>query len=281
MNRRRALPLLALLLAVSVGCLGASGGPTSTTPEDGLGATTDETPTATTGETPTATTDEAPTATTTETPTETTTGLDCPDDLAPFREMAVSHVADETGADPANVRVAKEAMVDYPILGECYYHAKVRDAEADRTHGVYVAENGTVVDREAVEARADRAYERRYGNLSEDLYERLQSADAEETLAVEVSIEDVNSSAVRQAVDREGLNDTEYKRALSAEYQRRAERKTEAVVAELREIEGVSVVQVGTLRARVEATPEATEEMQSLDRVVWLDLLRETTTYLD
>ena len=268
MTRRKApvpVPVavaLALLL-VSAGCLGASGGPTDVMATDESATTVATTATATTGSDRTA-----------------TTGLDCPDDYDHYRGLAIEYVAEQTGSDPANVSVANDAFVDYPILGECYYHAKVRDAQAGRTLGVFLAENGTVADRDIVEARADAAYEKKYGNLSRDLYDRMQSANAGEQISVEVSVADVNQTAAKQAVDGENLSGAAYKEALSEEYQRRAENRTQAVVAELRKIEGVTVESVGTLRVQIRATPEAIEEIQRLDRVTWLDLRRETTTYL-
>lgn len=249
---------LAVLL-VSAGCLGASGG----LPEDSA-ASGD--PSATTGATPT--TDPA------------TTGLDCPDDYDRYRSLAVERAAERTGSDTANVSVAADAFVDYPVLGECYYHAKVRDAETGRTLGVFLAENGSVADRDAVEARAEAAHERRYGNLTEALYERVQSAGAEERIPVVVSVADVNRTAAKRAVDRENLSGAEYRDALSEEYERRAENKTRAVVGEIREIDGATVEYVGSLRVRVRATPDAIEAIQRLERVTRLDLIRETTTHL-
>lgn len=262
MSRPRVPLAVALaVLLVSAGCLGASGG----SPADGSATTADATATTV--------------ATSTTDPTGPTTGLDCPDDYDPYRDVAVEHVAEQTDSDPANVTVVAEAFVDYPILGECYYHAKVRNVESDQVFGAYVAENGTVVDRQAVEARADAAYERRYGNLSKDLYRRMQSADADERISVVVSIADINRTAAKQAVD-ESLSGAEYKEALSEEYERRAEEKTGEVAAQLREIEGVTVESAGSLRVEIRATPEAIERVQRLDRVTWLDLRRETTTSL-
>lgn len=251
---------VALVLLVSAGCLGASGGNPA-----GDAAATDAP--ATTAATPTTDSDG------------TATALDCPDSYDSYREAAVEHVAEQTGSDPANVSVTNDASVDYPILGECYYHAKVRDAQAGRTLGVFLAENGTVADRDAVEARADAAYERKYGNLSEALYDRVRSADAGERVSVEVSVADINRTAAKQAVD-ENLSGAEYREALSEEYERRAENKTQTVVAEMGEIDGVTVESVRSLRVRVRATPAAIERVQRLDRVTWLDLRRETTTHL-
>lgn len=271
MSPRVPLAVALVVLLVSAGCLGASGGsgPTSAT------TTASDAGDEGGGTSPGSTTDA-----TTTTEATTTSGVDCPDDREPYREVAVEHVATETGSDPANVSVVNDAFVDYPILGECYYNAKVRDAEAGETLGVYVAENETVVDREAVEARADRVYEQKYGKLSKDLYERVQSADAGEQISVEVSIADINRTAAKQAVDRENRSGAEYREALSEEYERRAEQKTQAVVADLTELEGVTVESVGSLYVQVQATPEGIEAIQRLDRVALVDLVRETTTYL-
>lgn len=132
----------------------------------------------------------------------------------------------------------------------------------------------------SVDCPDDRAYERRYGNLSRELARRVRSADADERIPVIVSVADVNRTAAKRAVERGDRTGAEYKEALSAEYERRAERRTEAVVAELRAIEGVTVEYVGSLRVRVRATPDAIRTIQALDRVRWLDRHEETTTYL-
>lgn len=251
-NPRVPIAVALAVLLVSAGCLGTSGG----TPADDAETTIDGPITKTT-----------------------TTDLDCPDDYDPYRETAVEHVADQTDSDPENVSVVAETVVDYPILGECYYHAKIRNVDSDQVFGAFVAENGSVVDRDAVEARADAAYERKYGNLSDDLSDRMQSADAGERISVEVSVADINRTAAKQAVD-ENRSGAEYREALSEEYERRAENKTQAVVAEIREIDGVAVESVRSLRVQIRATPEAIETVQRLDRVTWVDLQRETTTHL-
>lgn len=255
----RTLPGVALVvLLVAAGCLGASGigGPASD------GATTRTT---------------AGTTATTASPRQV---VDCPEDRDRFREVAVEHVAEQTGTDPANVSVVNDAFVDYRILGECYYSAKVRNVESGEVVGVFVADNGSVVNRGAVETRAERVYERRYGNLSRALYRRIQSAGANERISVRVSVADINRTAAKRAVDRENRTGAEYREALSEEYERRAENKTQAVVAELRQIEGLTVESVGTLHIRVRATPEAIETAQRLPKVSRLDLRQVTTTYV-
>ncbi|NHN59508.1 MULTISPECIES: hypothetical protein [Halorussus] len=257
-----ALAGLLVVLVVSAGCLGASGGPTSHSTSE------------------TATTLAGPTTDSGGSPATAT--VDCPDSTDRYRAIATDRVAGETGSDAANVSVVNDAFVDYPLLGECYYSAKVRDRESGRTLGVFVAENGTVVDREAVEARAERAYERKYGNVSRELFDQLQSADQGEEIPVAVSVADINRTAVKQAVDRENLTDTEYKQALQDEYERRADNRTAEVAARLRDIQGVTVERTGWLRVDVRATPAAVEAMQDLDGVTWLDYRRQgTTTYLD
>ncbi|WP_435175215.1 hypothetical protein [Halorussus sp. AFM4] len=253
---------LLVVLVVSAGCLGASGGPASERTSDA--ATTAAGPTTDSGESPAS----AP--------------VDCPDSRDRYRDIAVAHVAEEAGADAANVSVVNDAFVDYPLLGECYYSAKVRNRESGRTLGVFVAENGTVADRDAVEARADRAYERKYGNVSRELNRQLRSAGSDEEIPVTVSVAEINRTAAGAAVDREDLTDTEYKQALQEEVERRAENRTAAVAAELRAMAGVTVEGTGWLRVDVTATPAAVEAMQSVDGVTWLDSRREgTTTYLD
>lgn len=260
-SRRLPFALVLTALLVLAGCLGASGeSPKATSPD--VSSETD-----------------APTDSVSATTRTTASALDCPDEYDRYRDIARAHVADETGSDPANVTVRKESIVDYPVLGECYYHAKVQNTETGELHGAFVADNGTVADYDAVEARAERAYERRYGNLSRELYRRVGSVDADERLSVTVHVAGINESAIERTLDRETLTVAEYKEALSAERERRAENKTAAVVADIRTVEGATVEGRGSLRIDVTATPTAIEEMQRLENVTWITLRRETTMY--
>ncbi|WP_327052339.1 hypothetical protein [Halomicrococcus gelatinilyticus] len=184
-------------------------------------------------------------------------------------------MADETGAAQADVEVLDDAVASYEALGECYYHAKVRGA--DDVHGVSVAANGTVVDRDAVERRADRAYRERHGKLGVGLYEHLRSVATGERVAIRVAVTDVDRDAARAAVN-DSLDDTASRRALEAEIERRVDRKTAAVTSQLRYVDGVTVERQGSLVVVATATPAAIERVERVDAVERMTLRRTGTT---
>ena len=260
---RSSLPALALVALVAVaGCLG---GPTGDGPPTARGAND-------AGSTPNAQTTSRATTTATG-----TTELTCALDRDRLRGIAVERVANETATDPGDVRVLNDAVVSYDVLDECFYHAKVHSADDDEVLGVFVAANGTVVDREAVERRADRAYRQRYGKLGVDLREHLRSTDADERVAVRVALTGIDRDAARAAVDGNGT-DAAYRRALEAAVERRVERKTATVVRRLRGTDGVTVESDGPLVVTTTATPSAIQRMERLDSVRRLSLLRADTT---
>ena len=257
---RSSLPALALVaLVVVAGCLGGSSAPAAT-----ADPTTDR------GANDAGTTPDASTTT-----VDGTTELTCSLDRDRLRAVAVDHVADETGAAPANVEVLEDAVASYEVLGECYYHAKVRGG--DDVRGVFVAANGTVVERDVVERRADRAYRERYGKLGVDLYEHLGSVATGERVTIRVAVTDVDRDAARAAVN-DSLNATAYRRALEAEVERRVDRKTAGVASQLRDVDGVTVEREGSLVVVATATPAAIEQVERVDAVERITLRRTGTT---
>lgn len=237
------------VLVVLVGCLGA-GGPT-TAATDGEGATT-RTP-------------DGPHANGTPAP-------DCPDDTARYRRAAVDHVADERGIPRERVAVVAGATVDYPLLGECYYHAKVR--AGDEVVGAFVAANGTAANRNRVEARARRAARERYGKRTPELARAVEAADPTTRVGVVVGVREVD----RDALDIDAApGTTAYKRELEREREAAAERRTEATAARLRATAGVTVESVTAGRVVVRATPAGVDRAEDLGNVSRLSLRRTKT----
>ncbi|WP_227353946.1 hypothetical protein [Haladaptatus salinisoli] len=221
---------------------------------------------------------KAQTAVTDSPKTAGTAEIECHVDRNRLRTLAVERVAAEVGADAANVTVVNDAVVTYEILGECYYTAKVRSDAERRINGVFLASNGTVADRDAVDARAERAYEGRYGKLDRDLYRRLRSAGENERIAVSISVTPVDSEVAKRAVD-DDLTGKAYKEALSDEYQRRERQKVDSVAGELRSMDGATVESAGST-VRAVATPAAIRRMQEIDAIARISPRRGTTTYV-
>ncbi|MFB6160976.1 MAG: hypothetical protein ABEJ61_07340 [Haloferacaceae archaeon] len=191
-----------------------------------------------------------------------TPAVDCPADTDRLRRTALDHVASERGVPRDRVSVVASAVVDYPLLGECYYHAKVR--AGSEVVDAFVAANGTVANRSRVEARAERAARERYGKRTPELDRALAAAGPDERVGVVLNLREVD----RDALDVDATpGTTAYKRELERARAAAAERRTASTVERLRATEGVTVASVASLRVVVRATPAGVRRAESFRNV--------------
>lgn len=187
-----------------------------------------------------------------------------------LREQALAHAASKSGADEDDLEIVNETTTSYSTLGKRYYHVKVRDADASKSHRVMLDGAGTPVEPAELDRRELAAYEQTYGKLGPELHELVADGTAEEPVAVDVWTEPIDRAAARRAVGVENRPaDPETKQKLADEFERRIRDRTQGVATAIEKIAGATDVRPAANAHYVEvtATPTALEAIQRIGKV--------------
>lgn len=193
-------------------------------------------------------------------------------DESDLERAAKREVADRTGASIDELRIVNDGVATYDALNERYYDAKVENTTTGTLHQVTLDGATTAVDREQLRARSRRQYRAQYGKLSRDLYDSVQSAAADEEVAVDVWLTGFDRAADKQAVGVENRpDDVEARQRLKSAWKDRIQTRTGQLASRLRGLSGVTVEEAGVASPMVSAraTPRAVRQIEQLDDV-WM-----------
>jgi hypothetical protein len=101
----------------------------------------------------------------------------------PAVQQILRQVTDRSGV-PTERLEAQVVTATFPLTGAQVLDAKVYDRETGRQYAASTDLQGNPIDRAQVEAAEKAAYDAKYGKLSPDLFDRLQSTGPEEALPV-------------------------------------------------------------------------------------------------
>lgn len=110
-------------------------------------------------------------------------------------ESALTSIALERLSLEQNIAAESLTIVDtsrgeFPLQGRTVFIFAVQNSADQSVHTMLLDDKGAPVDREALNQAEAEAREARFGRFSPELAERLQSADAEELIAVIIRAED-------------------------------------------------------------------------------------------
>ena len=115
-------------------------------------------------------------------------------------EKALQYTTQTYGTPEEQLEIVNIAEATFPVSGQKLWAAKIRDYKLDKIYGVYIDENGNIVDIKKVEAREREAYANKYGKLEPDLYDRLQQIDDEEKIKVGIWLTAIDSDAIEKTI---------------------------------------------------------------------------------
>lgn len=186
-----------------------------------------------------------------------------------LRSAAKKHVAEKTGTDIDDLEVVNESVVEYNMIDEKYYSAKVMNKAEIRLHGAFLDADGAPVDRDSIDERASNAYEKKYGNLTAGLSETVSQMGPDETVTVGVWT-NIDRAAAKEAARKEASsNVAERKQAVSEEIRRRSTNASNELAAKLRDVEEVEIEEVSSALPHVvvTATPRGIERIDQLEGI--------------
>ena len=122
-----------------------------------------------------------------------------------FAWTMVRHVAQTYHIPAHRLKVGHTASHVLPLTGKTLHLAKILDTTTGKVYGVAADETGSIVDADSLHHVERRAYAARYGKLSPRLFQRLERAGRDETVAVLLWLDDGGevSALPRASLSRE------------------------------------------------------------------------------
>ncbi len=199
------------------------------------------------------------------------TGIEGSFDLQTYRAEALEHVSAREGIPIGELTIINEAFATFPLTGRTLWGAKMLDEKSSAVYGVYLDEQGRVVEIDAAKEAEAAEKSKRYGKLDPELAERVSTMRSDEKVVVWIWLTEPSMDRSRF---QGNLSEEQHQELLSL--QRAAYAAHEAPVIDFLKTQDSTVVYASQYAPVVfaEVSRETIQDLSKRSDVVSLDITR-------
>lgn len=199
------------------------------------------------------------------------TGIEGSFDLQTYRAEALEHVSAQEGIPIGELTLINEAFATFPLTGRTLWEAKILDEKSSTVYGVYLDEQGKVVEIDAVKQAETAESSKKYGILDPDLAEHVATMRSDEKVVVWIWL---TEPSMDRSQFQGNLSEEQHQELLSL--QRAAYAVHEAPVIDFLKTQNATVVYASQYAPMVfaEVSRETIQDLSKRSDVVSLDITR-------